>query len=161
MFSRSEAIALTGLTAGQLNYLDSVGIVCPEKPHIRKCSFSWEQILELRVISKLRKTISLQKIRDAKKFLEDIDFTENNLFNNKIVASDKEIYLVSDKEDFLVTISGKFKGQMAIKSVIFCDEIIKELYDIGKNSNKVIDFEKKLDKSGKQSHRILELVKAS
>jgi DNA-binding transcriptional MerR regulator len=145
MFTRQDAIKLSGLTRTQIGYLEDIGIITPIKPHIRSCLYSWGQILELRIIAKIRETLSLQQIRQAKQYLQDIDFN-SDLRSSKIVVGNTALYLLQENEDALLTISGKHLGQFALTQIILCNDVIEDL--MKNRSNNIVDFEKKLESSG-------------
>lgn len=159
MFTRKESIVLSGLKGHQIDYLISVGILNPPtKISHKKILFSWGQIVEMRFIAKIRETITLQKIRDAKKYLDKINFDCEFLANRKIVVGhDGTLYLKKENEDILETISGKNKGQFALTQVILCNEVIKDLKQ--NRSTNILDFEKKLEESNVPNVR--KLIKAS
>jgi DNA-binding transcriptional MerR regulator len=69
-FTSREAVALTGITARQLQWWDESGIVVPERAgHSRL--YSLDDIAELAVIAELRrKGFSLQRVRKVMRFLQ-------------------------------------------------------------------------------------------
>lgn len=156
MFSKNECIALTGLTTRQIDSLRTHNIVKGQCFNGNKCEFSWSELVEMKAIAKLREKVSLQKIREAKNSLKNIDFNDNFLSNKRLVCLSKEIILIDEKEDILLTITGMYKGQTLL-TVLFCDDILKELRT--DCENKIIDFEKRLEKNNLPNIR--RLIKAS
>jgi len=56
---------LTGASLNQLKYWNKIGLVGPER-HGRACSYSFKDIIKLRVLVSLRKNgLSLQKVREG------------------------------------------------------------------------------------------------
>jgi len=69
-FSSQEVIALTGVTARQLQWWDERGVVKPERVGHRRL-YSIQNLTELAVICELRrKGFSLQGVRKVMRFLE-------------------------------------------------------------------------------------------
>ncbi|HEY9297508.1 MAG TPA: hypothetical protein VIQ31_14275, partial [Phormidium sp.] len=127
------------------SYLDKTGIVSPQKignAARPTCLYSWEQLVELRIIYRLRQDASLQQLRQAKEYLKEIGDTES-LASKTVVALNNKIYLVSNRpgeiEKLVVDISGKNQGQIIIHSLLKVSEIVSELWDVAKEG-KVADF---------------------
>lgn len=69
-FTSLEAVALTGITARQLQWWDERGIVVPRKQGHRRV-YSAEDVAELAVIAELRrKGFPLQRVRKVVRFLQ-------------------------------------------------------------------------------------------
>lgn len=68
---------LTGATESQLNRWAREGILVPEVQKSRPKLYSFRDLVALRMIARLRSTVSLQKIRLALQTLEDYDLTEH------------------------------------------------------------------------------------
>ena len=69
-FPSQEVIALTGITARQLQWWDERGVVKPEREGHRRL-YSMQNLTEVAVICELRrKGISLQGVRKVMRFLE-------------------------------------------------------------------------------------------
>src|ERR1700758_5776853 len=69
-FTSREVIALTGITARQLQWWDERGVVQPEREGHRRL-YSMEHLTEVAVICELRrKGFSLQGVRKAMRFLD-------------------------------------------------------------------------------------------
>src|SRR5579862_2347565 len=69
-FPSHDVIALTGITARQLQYWDERGVVKPEREGHRRL-YSMQNLTEIAVICELRrKGFSLQGVRKAMRFLD-------------------------------------------------------------------------------------------
>ena len=65
-FSRRHAVVLARSSPGRLAYLEKTGVIVPQRagqPPRLEVLYSWEQILEIRAISRLRQHLSFQTIR--------------------------------------------------------------------------------------------------
>jgi len=68
-FTSSEVIALTGITARQLQWWDERGIVAPGRQGHRRI-YSWDELVAVAVIWQLRRRgFSLQRMRKVIRFL--------------------------------------------------------------------------------------------
>jgi hypothetical protein len=142
MFNRKDAAKLSGLKPNQIDYLLRIGIVSAVKVSHKKLLFSWGDVLEMKCISKLREKVSLQQIKDAKKYLEKINFSDVSLRNKKIVCITNKLVLIDKDKDISYILSGKSKGQCLL-TVVFCDEIIDDIEQFGQNN--IVNFENKKD----------------
>jgi DNA-binding transcriptional MerR regulator len=73
-FPRRHAVVLARSSLGRLAYLEKTGIVVPQRtgqPPRLEVLYSWEQILEIRAISRLRQHLSFQTIRKILQYFED------------------------------------------------------------------------------------------
>jgi len=69
LFTSSDVIALTGITARQLQWWDERGIVVPERQGHRRI-YGWDQVVTVSVICQMRRRgFSLQRMRKVIKFL--------------------------------------------------------------------------------------------
>ncbi len=115
-FTSREVIALTGITARQLQWWDERGVVRPEREGHRRL-YSMNQLTEIAVICQLRrKGFSLQGVRKVVRFL-DREFGKGLA---EIVDRDSEIHLLTD---------GKH---------LYLETSAKQIVDILKNSNQPI-----------------------
>lgn len=145
-FTRQETIALTGISSGRLSYLDRTGLVVPEKfgdkhPNV---VYRWQQILQIKVIDRLREKLSLQEIRKVIDFLGEQHY-EPSLFKCNLVFIGEQLYLIENADDFLAIVleaSGKNKGQIVIHEVGTLAEVISELRKEAKEQH-ILDFEKR------------------
>lgn len=72
-FPRRHAVVLARSSPGRLAYLEKTGIVVPRRggqsPRM-EVLYSWEQILEIRAISRLRQHLSFQTIRKILQYFD-------------------------------------------------------------------------------------------
>jgi DNA-binding transcriptional MerR regulator len=115
-FTSRDVIALTGITARQLQWWDERGVVRPEREGHRRL-YSLNQLTEIVVICQLRrKGFSLQGVRKVVRFL-DREFGKRLA---EIVDRNSEIHLLTD---------GKH---------LYLETSAKQIVDILKNSNQPI-----------------------
>lgn len=73
-FPRRHAVVLARSSPGRLAYLEKTGIIVPQRvgnsPRA-EVLYSWEQILEIRAISRLRQHLSFQTIRKILQYFDD------------------------------------------------------------------------------------------
>jgi DNA-binding transcriptional MerR regulator len=147
-FTRQEALSITGITSGRLGYLDETGLISPQKfgnPKRPKVIYSVEQVIELKVISRLRERLSLQEIRKVIDFLKHRNY-EQSLFTCNLVFADNQLYLIEDWEEFgmmVLKASGKNKGQIVIHEIGKIGEVLSDLRNEAEK-HQVLDFEKRI-----------------
>ena len=91
-FTSREVIALTGITARQLQWWDERGVVKPAREGHRRL-YSFQHLTEVAVICELRrKGFSLQAVRKVMRFL-DREFGKGL---SQIVDSASELHLLTD-----------------------------------------------------------------
>lgn len=121
-FNRKETIALTGITSGKLSYWDETELVKPlkfgneKKPTV---IYNWQQIIQLKIIDRLRNTLSLQEIRKVLNFLTERNY-EYSVFECKLFIVDGELFLIEKLEDLeeqIILASGKQKGQVMVQII--------------------------------------------
>jgi DNA-binding transcriptional MerR regulator len=146
-FTRQETIALTGIDSGRLSYLDRTKLVVPVKfgnSKHPKVVYSWQQVLEIKTIERLREKLPLQEIRKVIKFLKEWDY-EPAFFVHNLVLVNTKLYLIEDLREFGLTVleaSGENKGQVVIHEVGAIGDIITELMREAEKHH-VLDFEKR------------------
>jgi DNA-binding transcriptional MerR regulator len=142
MFTTAEAMTLTGLTRNQLSHLARIELVVPKPVSTRQNVYDWRQLKELRFIAEIRKTLSLQQIRQAAKSLSEMNFDDGYLYSQKIVIFENSLVLIDrDNDSYGLTISGKYKNQR-IMNVFACNEILDNLVKLGRE--KVAYFDAKI-----------------
>ena len=115
-FSSQEVIALTGVTARQLQWWDERGVVKPERQGHRRL-YSMQNVMAMAVICELRrKGFSLQGVRKVMRFL-DREFGKGLA---EIVGRNSDVHLLTD---------GKH---------LYLETSAKQIVDILKNSNQPI-----------------------
>jgi len=115
-FSSQEVIALTGVTARQLQWWDERGVVKPEREGHRRL-YSMQNVMAMAVICELRrKGFSLQGVRKVMRFL-DREFGKGLA---EIVSRNSDVHLLTD---------GKH---------LYLETSARQIVDILKNSNQPI-----------------------
>jgi DNA-binding transcriptional MerR regulator len=91
-FPSQEVIALTGVTARQLQWWDERGVVKPERQGHRRL-YSMQNVIEMAVICELRrKGFSLQGVRKVMRFLQ----REFGKGLGEIVGRSSDVHLLTD-----------------------------------------------------------------
>jgi DNA-binding transcriptional MerR regulator len=91
-FPSNEVIALTGITARQLQWWDERGVVKPQRQGHRRL-YSLQNLTEIAVICELRrKGISLQGVRKVMRFLQ----REFGKGLAEIVSRNSDVHLLTD-----------------------------------------------------------------
>jgi DNA-binding transcriptional MerR regulator len=91
-FSSQEVMALTGITARQLQWWDERGVVKPERVGHRRV-YSMQNVMAMAVICELRrKGFSLQGVRKVMRFLQR-EFGEGLA---EIVGRNSDVHLLTD-----------------------------------------------------------------
>ena len=122
VFTRQQALDLTGLSSGQLSRLDKSGIVKPTKlggnSHRPTVLYSLSQIWELRTIATLRKKLSMQEIKKVIEYLRKNNF-EPTLLGKYLIFCNKKLYWITPNKlgETVIELSGKNKGQVVLTAV--------------------------------------------
>lgn len=146
-FTRQEVIAMTGINAGKLSYFDSTGLIVPEKrgnPKRPTVIYSIEQIIQLKIIQRLREKLSLQEIRKALDFLKSKNY-KPSLFQCNLVLIGGNLFLVEDKGEFgeqVLRASGCNMGQVIVQEIGPIGDVMNELR-IEAEKKHVLDFQKR------------------
>src|ERR1700728_2366873 len=91
-FTSSDVMALTGITARQLQWWDERGIVAPARKGHRRI-YSWDELVTVAVICQLRRRgFSLQRMRRVIRFLQQ----EFGTSLAATVGASAEYHLLSD-----------------------------------------------------------------
>jgi DNA-binding transcriptional MerR regulator len=88
-FKRRHAVVLARSSPSRLKYLEKMGIVVPRRTGGAQNSevlYSWEQILEVRAIARLRQYLSFQAIRKIIQYLTDHGF-EPSLRDKQLIIN--------------------------------------------------------------------------
>lgn len=102
-FTSNQIIALTGVTARQLQWWDERGVVKPEHIGHRRF-YSMQNVMEMAVISELRrKGFSLQGVRKVMRFLQ----REFGKGLAEIVARNSDVHLLTDGTHLYLETSAK------------------------------------------------------
>lgn len=145
-------MSLTGFKSGRLSYFDRTHLVKPEKIGDLKhpvVLYTWEQLLELRAIAKLRDKLSLQQVRQVVKFLRESGY-ENGLYNKPLLFINSVLCLETGKnelgERLVSEVSGKHSGQLVFEWIDPLGQLDKEVEDDAR-SNPAINFESFRDRA--------------
>lgn len=147
-FTRKETMALTGITSGKISYWDETGLVSPVKygnPKKPTVVYSWQQVLKLKLITRLREQLSLQETRSVVDFLEERSYSQS-LFECKLFLINSELFLVENDEELgklVIKASGKNRGQTMVRELEPFKTILASL-KIEAAANHVLDFEKRI-----------------
>ncbi|MGA8216605.1 MAG: MerR family transcriptional regulator [Candidatus Sulfotelmatobacter sp.] len=102
-FSSQEVIALTGVTARQLQWWDERGVVKPERLGHRRL-YSMRKLTEITVICELRrKGFSLQGVRKVMRFLQ----REFGKGLAEIVSRNSDVHLLTDGKHLYLETSAR------------------------------------------------------
>jgi DNA-binding transcriptional MerR regulator len=148
-FTRQETATLCSVLPTRLSYLDRTGLISPQKfgnPKKPTCVYSWQQILEIKAIAKLREDVSLQTVRQIISFLEK--HADNpSLVVNDILVINGEVFWYNPSliDDFVVQIKSKIGGNegqicsVEILRIPSLDALKGEVIEIARKTKKV-DF---------------------
>lgn len=142
-FTRREAMILTRSSSGQLSYLAKTGMVVPNrKIGSQGVFYTWEQILEIRAINRLRRQISFRVIRKIAAFLSENGFDASLRNKHLVILADGVSWLRHDGAVIaLVQLSGrqnKHAGQLVL-SLPPWTQVIEDFWQTARDQ--VIDFE--------------------
>jgi DNA-binding transcriptional MerR regulator len=102
-FSSQEVIALTGVTARQLQWWDERGLIKPERQGHRRL-YSMQNVMAMAVICELRrKDFSLQGVRKVMRFLQ----REFGKGLAEIVGRNSDVHLLTDGTHLYLETSAK------------------------------------------------------
>ena len=147
-FSRKEVMNLTGITSGKLSYWDETELVSPQKfgnPKKPTVIYSWKQVMQIKLIDRLREKLSLQEIRKVLDFLEERQYNRS-LFESKLFFVESELYLVESSEEFLelvIKVSGENRGEVQLREIEPFKTILAGLKEEAEAKH-VLDFEKRI-----------------
>lgn len=149
VFPRRDILKLSGLDSNALSYLEKTGIVegkedLTSKRTVKPKFYTFQQLIELRAIKKLRETISLQKLRVAKEYLKELGETDY-LGDKTIIAEDNKIYWIDTEKfsNFMLEIAGKNQGQFHF-TFFTVSVVLEEIGEVAKE--KEIDISHKIPK---------------
>lgn len=148
-FTRQETANLCDVLPSRLSYLDRTGLIVPQKfgnPKKPSVFYSFQQILEIKAIAKLREETSLQTVRKIIEFLEK--HADNpSLVVNDILVINGEVFWYNPNliDDFVVQIKSKIGGNesqicsVEILRIPSLDALKGEVIEIARKTKKV-DF---------------------
>ncbi len=151
VFSRQQALDLTGLSSGQLSRLDKSGIVVPTKlggnSHRPTVLYSLSQVWELKTIGVLRQKLSIQEINLVVEYLRKNNF-EPTLLGKYLIFCNLQLYWITPDELGAAVIEriGKNKGIVVLKAVhpigesilnVQCEADNRQSWDSSQSSKKI------------------------
>lgn len=123
-FPRRHAVVLARSSPGRLAYLEKTGIVVPQRagqPPRLEVLYSWEQILEIRAISRLRQHLSFQTIRKILQYFDDHGVGRTLRDKHLVMGSQGVSWVRSDAASpqviHLVDYGCSFMGQYVLASL--------------------------------------------
>ncbi|PSN15020.1 hypothetical protein C7293_09070 [filamentous cyanobacterium CCT1] len=146
-FPRRHAVVLARSSPGRLAYLEKTGIIIPQRtgqsPRL-EVLYSWEQILEIRAISRLRQHLSFQTIRKILQYFDDHGVSrtlrDKHLVINHHGVSWVQPGTVAPQVIHLVGHGCSFMGQYVLAPLDTSDLSFAERSPIT-NAPKVVDIE--------------------
>ena len=145
-FTRKEVIAMTGAKPGNLSYMDRTGLVAPTKfGNLKRPTviYEIEQVLQIKIIERLREQLSLQEIRKVLEFLQDRNY-KPSLFKCNLAVIGEQAYPIEDETKFghvVLEATGKNKGQIVIHEIGPIGDVIADLKKEAEGH--VLDFDKR------------------
>jgi DNA-binding transcriptional MerR regulator len=108
-YSSSQVCNIVDLSYRQLDYYDRTDIVKPSinnaLGHGSRRMYNFDDLLKLKVIKKLLEAgVSLQKIRKAKKYLEENTGEGNALLNVTLISDGESVYACNSDKDIVDTL---------------------------------------------------------
>jgi len=147
VFNREQVMILAGVTSKQLSHWQKLGLISPyleqRKGNTRSaCFYTFSQLIKLKLISKIRKRISFQKIREIDYNLEEF-LEEKDLKDKLIVVFTNELKIIKRDElnDLAVNLIGKELEEKAIYGILSMEDIYLEMVEAGKKEVKIVDLE--------------------
>ncbi|WP_052050865.1 hypothetical protein [Leptolyngbya sp. KIOST-1] len=147
-FPRRHAVVLARSSPGRLAYLEKTGIIIPQRtgqsPRL-EVLYSWEQILEIRAISRLRQHLSFQTIRKILQYFDDHGL-DRTLRDKHLVINHQGVSWVrsdaaSPQVIHLVGHGCSFMGQYVLAPLDASDLGFAELSPVA-SAPKVVDIER-------------------
>jgi DNA-binding transcriptional MerR regulator len=139
-FSSNDVIALTGITARQLQWWDERGIVVPKHQGHRRV-YSWDELATVAVICQLRRRgFSLQRVRKVIRFLQQ-EFGTNLAAT---VGTTSEYHLLTDGTHLFLRTSARAvvdllkNSQQPLLDICLSDEVRRvraEIHALKKNAS--------------------------
>jgi DNA-binding transcriptional MerR regulator len=147
-FTRRHAVILARSSLSRLKYLEKTGIVVPwRRTESQKSEvlYSWDQILEIRAIARLRQYLSFQAIRKIIQYFEDHGF-ERSLRDKQLIVKDGNVTWVRPSKNLspqIIQLRGRrdsHLGQLVL-SALDGKETADRDAQYSALSSKIISFE--------------------
>ena len=108
-YCSKEVCNIVNLSYRQLDYYDRTNIVNPSVNNAfgygSRRMYSFDDLLKLKVIKRLLEAgISLQKIRKAKKYIEENTGKENGLLDVTLISDGESVYACNSDRDIIDTL---------------------------------------------------------
>ncbi len=108
-YTSKQVCKIVGLSYRQLDYYDRTNVLKPSVNsalgHGSRRMYSFDDLLKLKVIKKLIEAgVSLQKIRKAKKFLEENSEKANGLLDVTLISDGNSVYACSSDKSIVDTL---------------------------------------------------------
>ena len=138
-FDRNTVHRLTGISRQKLETLVKNGYINPYKRGEYKRAkwlFTWEHLLEIKAILKLKEIITCYQLADIKSFLQELG-TNGSLANDGskiILATNKQVFLIDNDNDKIIELLGKSRGQIILGTLLVSD-LINEVQSKAKCEN--------------------------
>ena len=145
-FTRKEVIIMTGAKPGNLSYMDRTGLVTPTKlGNLKRPTviYEIEQVLQIKIIERLRERLSLQEILKVLKLLHNRNY-KSSLFNCDLVLIGEQAYLIEDKSAFGAFLQDSLKnnqGQIVVQVLGIIGDVMADLKR--EAEGRVLDFDKR------------------
>lgn len=147
-FTRRHAVVLARSSPSRLAYLEKMGIIMPHRaglPHRPELFYSWEQILEIRAISRLRQHLSFQTIRKIIQYFDQHGFGPSLRDKHLVITASGVSWIrtVATSSSEIIHLVGKNDRQMGQFVLAPLDLARPETADSGAEGQgaKIIDFE--------------------
>jgi len=111
-----------------------------------KVVYSIEQVLQIKVIYRLREELSLQEIRQVLQLLEDKGY-EPSLFSLNLLFFNGKLYMLDGQDAVnqkIIELTGKHRGQIVMQPVDPIGDVISSLYKEAER-HCILDFDKRLN----------------
>jgi DNA-binding transcriptional MerR regulator len=148
-FTRRETLLLTRSSSSRLTYLERKGIIVPQRAgngYRPEVSYTWEQILEIRTINKLRRQTSFQTIRKILAFLDEHGIERSLRTKQFMITPDSVSWIrswLSGAPEIVQIVgkSDKHAGQLLLTALPPWSGWLEDVWDAAKVA-KVIDFQR-------------------
>lgn len=153
-FTRQEALALSGITVGMLNYLDETGEIVPTRAGDSKrplqIAYSVEQVIDLKIVSVLRPRMSLKGSVEVVHFVRDNGYYAP-LFKHPLAKVSEEMMSTYDwtlggYETFgqkVLEIARANKGRVTVHDLGMIGDVLGAIREAAIGAD-VLDFEKRI-----------------
>lgn len=162
-FTRKEISELTGLTSKQLRNLGGTNTIKSDYfIYSEGAYYSYFKLLELKLMTTIRNTgkhRAFSLVKNAQQFLKEYIDDSIHISDKRVLYVNNNLYFYDFFNDNLIALSGKHKGNLAIKGIFDLSELEKELTeDARKNLINSFQFKKENHLSSEEIKEIDEYV---